>query len=307
MTIGTGTAGSAQRFSPEELARIQDLELKARCMVEGFLSGLHESPFHGLSVEFSEYRNYQAGDDLRCLDWRVFARTNRLCVKQFEAETNCHFYVLCDTSDSMGYQGRQAAWSKLDCAKTVASALTWLMIKQNDAVGMLTLGDTDQDREFIRPSQKPSQLGLMLSHLERLRAVGTVELPALLEFAARLVRRRSVILLLSDLLEPAEALTSGLNELRFHGHDVMVFQILDRDEMEFPFDRSAVFEDMETGDRRHVTPAATRERYLERFNAFMRAHREQLRSLEMPQCVLCTDDDPLQALAAFLLRRKMFR
>jgi uncharacterized protein (DUF58 family) len=307
MRIGTELANLARRFSPEELALIQDLDLKARYIVEGFLSGLHESPFHGFSVEFSEYRTYQPGDDLRHLDWRVYARTNRLCVKQFQAETNCHFYVICDTSVSMGYQGQKAAWSKLACAQIVAGALTWLMLKQNDAVGLLTLGETGQDPEFIRPSQKPSQFGLILRHLERLQPAGAAELPTLLEYALRLVHRRSVILLLSDLLEPAESLAPGLHELRFRGHDVMVFQVLDRDEVEFPFDRTSVFEDLETSERRHVTPEAARAKYLDRFKAFMTAHHEQLRTLEMPHCVVYTDEDPLQVLAAFLLKRQTLR
>jgi uncharacterized protein (DUF58 family) len=298
----------AKRFDPKVLALLGGLDLKARYIVEGFLAGLHEGPFHGFSVEFSEYREYQPGDDLRHIDWRVFARTDRLYVKQFTEETNTRFYVICDTSSSMAYRGRTAWGSKLECAQLLAAALTLLMLRQNDAVGLLTLRDDGVSPKFIRPSQKSHHFGLMLRSLERLTpAGGGSRLATLLDHAARLVHRRSMIVFLSDLLEPAETIEDGLRHLRFLGHECLLFQVLDRDEVEFPFGGAAVFEDLESGERRRVSPRAAREKYLERFAAFMAGHREMFQTLEIPHCVIHTDEDPWQGLAKFLVERKRLK
>src|SRR5260221_11365147 len=160
------------RFDPKALAALEGLDFKARYVMEGFLSGLHESPFHGFSVEFSDYRNYQPGDDLRPLDWRLFARSERLCIKRYMQETNARFYVICDTSASMEYRGAAAWGSKLDCARILAAALTWFLLKQNDAAGMVTLDASSEVPQFIRPSQRPTQFGLILRQLEALRPAG---------------------------------------------------------------------------------------------------------------------------------------
>src|SRR5512135_2995067 len=248
----TTTQSLSERFDPKLLAALEGLDFKARYVVEGFLSGLHDSPFHGFSVEFSDYRNYQPGDDLRHLDWRLYGRTDRLCIKRYMQETNARFYVLCDTSASMEYRGSTAWGSKLDCAKVLAAALTWFLLKQNDAAGMVTLSGESEIPEFIRPSQRPNQFGLMLRQLDSLQATGAASLSRLLQHTARLVHRRSVILFFSDLLEPSEEVAMGFKQLRFQGHEVIVFQVLDRDELDFPFKESKLFEDMETGMRRLV-------------------------------------------------------
>lgn len=307
MVVSSTSKPLSEHFDPKVLALLHSLDLKARYVVEGFLSGIHQSPFHGFSVEFSEYRDYQPGDDLRYIDWRVYARTDRLCVKRFIAETNTRFYVLCDTSASMAYRGREAWGSKLECAQVLGAALALLMLRQNDAVGLLSMREDGVTPRFMRPSQKMHQFGRILRQMERLRPEGGERLPALLDHAARLVHRRSVILILSDFLEPAETIEVGLRQIRFLGHECMIFQVLDRDEVEFPFEDAAVFEDLETSDRRRVLPGAARPRYLERFNTFMAAHREMFRTLEMPHSVFRTDDDPWQLLAKFLLDRKQLR
>ena len=215
------------------LAALEGLDFKARYVMEGFLSGLHDSPFHGFSVEFSDYRNYQPGDDLRHFDWRLYARNDRLCIKRYMQETNVRFYVVCDTSASMNYRGSQAWGSKLECAKVLGAALTWFLLKQNDAAGMVTLSGEAAVPEFIRPSQRPNQFGLVLRQLELLRAAGGACLSKLLQHTIRLVHRRSVILFFSDLLEPSEEVALGFKQLRFHGHEVIIFQVLDHDEIEF--------------------------------------------------------------------------
>ena len=296
-----------ERFDPKVLAALEGLDFKARYVMEGFLAGLHESPFHGFSVEFSDYRDYQPGDDLRHVDWRLFARSDKLCIKRYMQETNLRFYVVCDTSASMQYRGASAWGSKLDVARVLAAGLTWFLLKQNDAAGMVSLSGRAEVPEFIRPSQRPSQFGLVLRQLEALSPAGGACLSRLLTQTARLVHRRSVILFFSDLLEPSEEVDLGFKQLRFEGHEVLVFQVLDRDEVEFPFTETRVFEDLESEMRRVVTPAAVRDQYLARFNEFMAAHSALFRALEMPHCVVRTDQDPWNALAMFLAERKRLK
>jgi uncharacterized protein (DUF58 family) len=303
----TATQSLSERFDPKLLAALEGLDFKARYVMEGFLHGLHDSPFHGFSVEFSDYRNYQPGDDLRHLDWRLYARSDRLCIKRYMQETNARFYVVCDTSASMNYRGGAAWGSKLECSKVLAAALTWFLLRQNDAAGMVTLSGAAGVPEFIRPSQRPNQFGLMLRQLEGLQASGGACLSQLLQHTVRLVHRRSVILFFSDLLEPSDQVELGFKQLRFHGHEVIIFQVLDSDELEFPFTESKLFEDLETGARRMVTPAQAREGYLARFNAFMAAHKELFRGLEMSHCVVRTDENPWRALAHFLAERKRLK
>lgn len=293
----------AEHFDPKVLSALEGLDFKARYVMEGFLSGLHNSPFHGFSVEFSDYRNYQAGDDLRNLDWRLYARSDRLCIKRYLQETNVRFYILCDASASMGYRGAGAWGSKIECAKVLAAALTWFLLKQNDAAGMVRL-DEQNAAEYIRPSQGTAQFGLMLRRLEALAPGGGPCLARLVQQATRLIHRRSVVLLFSDLLESNDEIALAFKQLRFEGHEVIIFQVLDRDEVEFPFLEPRVFEDLESGVRRVVSPAAVREKYLERFHAFMRRHYELFRDLSMPHCVVRTDQNPWEALALFLTKRK---
>ncbi|MCO6454569.1 MAG: DUF58 domain-containing protein [Pirellulaceae bacterium] len=293
-----------ERFDPHILTALGGLDLKARYIVEGFLHGLHKSPFHGISVEFSEYRDYQKGDDLRHLDWRLYARCDRLCVKKYTQETNVRIYLVLDTSGSMDYRGASAWGSKLEVARVLAAALTSMMLGQNDAVGLLALEDGESGADFIRPSQKPSQFGIVLQHLERLRPAGGARLASLLDHANRLLHRRSVLLFFSDLLEPAESIRRAFQQLRFMGHECLIFQVLDRDEIEFPFDAATVFEDLESPTRRSVHPASVRRQYLERFERFMDEHRQMFRGLEMPHCVLRTDGDPWLALSTFLQQRQ---
>src|SRR5437762_4541999 len=184
--MSTESSLISERFDPKVLSALDGLSFKAKYVMEGFLAGRHGSPFHGFSVEFSDYRKYQPGDDLRRLDWRLYARSDRLCIRRYMQETNARFYVICDTSASMGYRGSAAWGSKLDCAKILAAALTWFLLKQNDAAGMITLGDGGKIPQFIRPSQRPTQLGLMLRQMEALHAAGGDCLARLLEHTTRL-------------------------------------------------------------------------------------------------------------------------
>ncbi len=302
---GEARSPAPAAFDPKVLVALEGLDLKARYVMEGFLAGLHESPFHGYSSEFSEYRDYQPGDDLRHLDWQLYARSDRLCVKLYTHETNTRVYVVIDTSGSMAYRGRSAWGTKLDAARVLAAALTWFLLRQNDAVGLVALGgEGGHGLTFLRPSQKPSQLSLLLRTLEATEPSGGERLAELLGHVTRLIHRRSLVLFFSDLLEPSESIARAFKELRFLGHDCMAFQVLDGDEIEFPFGPSSEFEDLETGVRRFVNPAAARQRYLERFGSFMAGHRELFRGLEVPHCVVRTDEDPYRALMMFLAGRE---
>lgn len=292
------------RFDPKVMSLLLSLDMKARYIVEGFLHGLHKSPFHGISVEFSEYRDYQPGDDLRHLDWQLYARSNRLCVKKYTQETNVRIYLVIDTSGSMNYQGSDAWASKLEVAKAVAAAMTSLALRQNDAVGLLTMDEMAQGSEFIRPSQKPSQFGIMLGHLQKIQPAGGPRLAELLKHMLRLIHRRSVILFFSDLLEDVDGIRESFQQLRFLGHECLVFQVLDRDELEFPFEQSSVFRDSETQERRAVDPNAVRDRYLKRFDSFLKEYQDLFQSLEIPHCVLRTNQEPWQALSLFLHERQ---
>lgn len=292
------------RFDAALLGNLSSLEWRARYVMEGFLSGRHASPFHGLSVEFREYREYQPGDDLRRVDWRLYARTDRLQVKRYEQETNARCYLLVDGSASMGYRGKAAWGEKLEGARTVAAALGWLLLRQGDAVGMLSL-DAGAGPRYLAPSRTPSQLGNLLRELEGIKPRGTPALVDLLSHAVRIAHRRSLILLLTDLLEPSDAVEEGLKRLRFDGHEVVCFQVLDGDEIDFPFTGTAVFQDLESGDRRQVQAEAARERYLSRFRAFMEGWEALFRRLEMPHGVIRTDEDPGPALARLVAARRV--
>jgi len=293
-----------ERFDPQVMSLLHTLDLKARYLVEGFLDGMHRSPFHGISVEFSEYRDYQPGDDLRHLDWQLYARSNRLCIKKYTQETNVRVYVVIDSSGSMRYRGSQAWGSKLEVSKTLAVALTSMMLRQNDAVGLLTQQETSDTATFIRPSQKQSQFNTILQQLQSLSAAGSPRLTELLQHMIRLIHRRSIVLFFSDLQEESEGIAQAFQQLKFLGHECMIFQVLDRDELEFPFAETAVFRDMENGNRRLVDPSSARARYLERFGAFMAEQRDLFHSLEMAHCVLRTDSDPWEALTVFLKERR---
>jgi uncharacterized protein (DUF58 family) len=298
---------AARRFDPQRFATLGHLQLKARYIVEGLLTGLHQSPYRGFSVEFSEYRDYQPGDDLRHLDWRLYARNDRLCVREFEEETNVRAYLVVDGSGSMRYRGDQAWGEKLECARVLAAALGWLLLRQKDAVGLLTSGADASGNpivEHIPPSQRNSQLGQILRHLDHLHAAGTSGLGTLLERANTLFHRRSMIAIFTDFLDPDSDVAERVKELRFHGHDCFVFQLLDRDEIEFPFTEAGVFEDLETGELRQVRPELARRRYLERFEAFMEPQRQLLRDLAIPHELVRTDAEPYHALARFLALRR---
>ena len=220
----------ASLIDPQTLMRIKSLQVRARVAVEGFIKGIHRSPYHGFSVEFSEYREYSPGDDPRYLDWRLFARSDRYYVKRFEDETNLRCYLVVDTSRSMGY--RSGSYSKSDYARTAAATIAYFLAMQRDAVGLLLF--EDRITEYLPARYRPGHLRRLMAALEREPAGRATDLVQPLEEIAATVRKRGLIILISDLLAPTDSLQTRLGYLRSRGHDVVVLRVLDPAEVEFP-------------------------------------------------------------------------
>jgi uncharacterized protein (DUF58 family) len=262
-------------LDPSALARFGRLELLARLVVEGVMSGLHKSPFKGFSVEFAEHRQYGPGDEIRHIDWRTYGKTDRYYVKEYEEETNLKAYLVLDTSGSMGYAGRTL--SKLEHARRVAAALAYLMIAQRDAVGLVTF-DVDL-KAMIPPRTAPGHFSVLCQAMEQACPGGEAPLGAILEALASRIRRRGFVIILSDGFDQADAVTRALKHLRHRHHEVLFLQILAPEEEEFPFRRPARFRDLERAGRDvRVDPAALRAEYLERFRAHCEAIRAQCQS-----------------------------
>src|SRR5947199_9718398 len=237
-------AAPEKYLRPEVIHQVARLDLRAKFIVEGFLAGLHASPYHGFSVEFSEHRKYVPGDDLKDLDWTVYAKTDKYYLKKFEAETNVTGYLVMDLSASMAYTYRQEL-TKFDYAICLAAALGYLMIHQQDPVGLVTF-DT-AIRASLPPRSKRTQLGAILAILANLKPAGLTDVTASLQQLAALVKNKSLIMLFSDLLnDEPEKLLNSLYRLRHGGHEIILFHVLDEAEVHFPFDGVTIFEDPET-------------------------------------------------------------
>ena len=301
MTATTHQSLPGTRFlDPAVLARIANLELVARVVVEGFLSGLHRSPHLGMSIDFAEHRPYMPGDDTRRIDWRLWARTDRYYVKEFEADTNANVVLLLDVSKSMSFAGDvKRGVSKLDYARMLVACLAQFSRQQRDRVGLVTFDD--DVREVVPPSAR--HLQLVLHTLERATAGRQGDLLGPLGRIGDTVRRRSIVVLVSDLYEEPERVIDAVTLLRGKGNDVIVFHVLDPVELEFPFDEAATFEDMESGAQLPVIPGELREKY----QALIRGHVEELRRRLVEQGVEYTLLDtgvPLdRALFAYLADR----
>jgi uncharacterized protein (DUF58 family) len=251
------------------LARIRSLELRAKAVVEGLWRGLHRSPYHGFSVEFSEYRAYVQGDDPRHLDWKVLARSDRSFIKKFEDETNLRCQLVVDHSRSMRFGS--GPLTKADYAATLAATLALFLMQQGDAVGVTTFGEALQ--VHLPPRNRPGHLRRLMLELEKPAPAGGTALDLSVRQLADLLRKRGMICLVSDLLAPVETLERQLALLGAMGHDLVIFHVLDRAEIDFTFDKAAHFRDAETGAERFVDPAAARETYL----ANLQAHRDFIR------------------------------
>jgi uncharacterized protein (DUF58 family) len=282
--------------------RIKSLEVRARVVVEGFFKGLHRSPFHGFSVEFSEYRQYSPGDDPRYLDWRLYARSDRYYVKRFEDETNLRCHLVLDTSRSMGY--RSIEYSKSEYARTAAATIAYFLSTQRDAVGLVTF--EDKIVEYLPARYRPGHLRRILGVLEREPSGRATDLAGPIEEIAASVRKRGLIILLSDLLADASALRARLGYLTSRGHDVIVLRILDPAEVGFRFATPAMFLDVESGRELYVDPEQARAEYLRRFQAHAAEVQRACVDLGI-EFVAVTTDQPLELVLFDLLRARMRR
>ena len=293
---------SASFIDPTALMRIRNLQLRAKVVVDGFLSGMHKSPVHGFSVEFTEYRQYSPGDDLRYLDWRLYARSDRYYLKRFEDETNLRCWLLADLSRSMGFGSRD--YNKAEYAKTVAATIAYFLTLQRDAVGLITFDQTIQD--FLPARFRPGHMHRLMMSLERAPAGKGTDLAGALEQVAKTARKRGLVVLLSDLLAPVEAVETQLGYLRSRGHDIAVIRILDPAEVDFPFQEESLFYDVETGRELYVDPKMARERYRERFAEHSRAMTRVCNGLGA-DIYEVTTDRPLDAVLADFLHLRLRR
>lgn len=292
-------------LDPAQLARLASLELRARTIVEGHLAGLHRSPRQGFSVEFAEHREYTPGDDLRYLDWKVYGKRDRYYLKQFEEETNFACHLVVDASESMAYRSAEAALSKWDYAATLAAALAWLVLRQQDAVG-LTVFDSVV-RAALPPSGQASHLKQILTLLEQQQPAGTSQLGCVLHELAERIPRRGLVLVISDLFdEPADVL-QGLKHLRFRGHDVGVLQVIDPAEQEFPFVDATEFDGLEGTGIESVAPRSIQSAYRSEFDRFLRQTSAHCRDLGADYRLFRSDEPPERALFQFLAERRAQR
>ena len=290
-----------QYLKPELAAQIKRLDLRAKMVVRGFLQGLHASPFHGFSVEFSEHRRYTPGDDPKGIDWVVYAKTGKYYVKKYESETNLTGYLVLDLSQSMGYTYRQQL-TKLDYSICLSAALCYLMIQQQDPVGLVTF-DTKM-RASVPPRSRRGQLPTILSALTKLKVAGQTDLAASLVQLAAMLRHRSLIMLMSDLLTDEEPMLRALRSLRHSGHDIILFHILDEAEVSFPFTGMLQLRDPETGAVEPVQANDAAVEYRKNIALFRGRLEKQLTESRIDYMPLDTSQPYDKALMEYLLRRR---
>ena len=288
-----------QFLDPAVVARLGTLELRARTVVEGFISGLHRSPFKGFSVEFAEYRQYIHGDDLSTIDWKVFARSDRYYVKKFEEETNLDCHLMIDVSGSMAYGSRGI--TKFEYAACLAASLGYLMNRQRDGVGLTAFDD--RVVAALPASTRPGHLRHLLITLNRLVLGSRTNVSKPLHQLADSMNRRGMVVLISDLLDEPESIIRGLKHFQYRGSDVIVFQILDPDELEFPFDRATRFEDLETSEEVMAVPGLVRSHYLQQISALIDRYRRELGAAGIDYQLLSTKQPLEIALLAYLSTR----
>lgn len=296
------TATTSPFLDPHTLAGLHGLELRAARIVEGYVAGLHRSPYQGFSNEFAEHREYVPGDDLRYVDWKVFGKSDRIYLKQFEEETNLICYLLLDTSESMTYQGPGAPLSKLAYGQCAAAALAYLVIHQRDAVGLVTF---DQEiRQLIRPSSSPAQLKQLLSVMEQTAGERKTQTGPIFHDLAERLARRGIVVVISDLFDEVEPMLAGLKHFRHRRHDVIVLHVLDPAEIDFPFQQVTMFKGLEALGDVITEPRSLRAAYQQQVQAFLRQVRSGCRAQQIDYQMVRTDR-PLDAvLTAFLTARK---
>lgn len=291
-------------LDPRTLARVQSLDLRARLIVEGLMTGMHRSPYQGISVEFAQHRQYVPGDDIRHVDWKVFAKTDKIYLKQYLEETNLNLICVVDASESMAYGtvgDEKHPWTKYDHATSIAAALSYMAVQQQDSVG-LAIFDNELKR-FFKPSNSPGRWKLITHELQlvpRLKKTGTGRV---LEQLAEKLTHRSLVVLLSDFFDDLEDIQRGMRRLRFRKHELLVFQILDPAELSFPFEDVTLFKGLEEGGELLTEPRALRDAYLEQLQLHEAALKKMCRGMNNDFVRLNTGETLDVSLGSFLGRR----
>jgi uncharacterized protein (DUF58 family) len=294
-------------LSPQSLQQIKRLDLRARMVVRGFLQGLHSSPFHGFSVQFSEHRRYNRGDDPKLIDWLVYAKTDKYFVKRFESETNLTGYLVIDLSKSMGFTESQSM-TKFEYCTCLAASLTYLMTMQQDPVGLITF--SEKMRAILPARSRRGHVGEVMAQLSRMQPSGTTNLAACIVQVASMLRQHSLVMLFSDLLPGAteqggpDEVISALARLRYAGNDVILFHVLDEAEVNFPYEGPVQFEDAETGQTVSVDATGFREDYLRQLEEFRQTYREGCNQLRIDYVPLDTSMPFDKALTEYLIQRQ---
>ncbi|MEK6249992.1 MAG: DUF58 domain-containing protein [Planctomycetales bacterium] len=292
---------SRKYLNPLTLAKIQGLELRARRIVEGYMAGVHRSPYHGFSIEFAEHREYVPGDDLRYVDWKVFGRTDKIYLKQFEEETNLVSYLLLDSSESMHYRGERAALSKLEYAKCIAASLAYLVLQQQDSIGLVTFDS--EVRALVRASGQPSHLRQLVHVMEQSTAEKKTSTGPIFHELAERLKKRGIIIILSDLFDDVNSMMTGIKHFRHRRHEVIVFHVIDPDEADFPFRGTTKFQGLEQLPEVVTDPRGLRKAYLNEFNNFVRRVQEGCRDHKVDYVQLRTDQPLDVALSNYLSLR----
>jgi uncharacterized protein (DUF58 family) len=295
-------------LEPQALARVQNLSMVARGVVEGFISGLHSSPYKGFSVEFAEHREYTAGDDPRHLDYRMLGRTDRLYIKQYEEETNMRVQILLDSSGSMGYSycpsgSTGGSLSKLEYGSYLTAVLSYLMTRQKDSVGLTTF-DT-QIRLDMPGRSSPRHFNEMMHQLESIRPGRQTDIAETLHRLANRFKRRQLIVLISDLYDEPEEVIRALHHFRHRRHEVILFHVFDKAEIEFPFRDVIAFTDLETGERIQVDPAYVRDAYIEQVEGFIEGYRRACAEAQIDYVITDTSVPYDFMLSRYIAKRNM--
>ena len=290
-------------LTPEAVSRLKNMQLRARLVVEGFIAGLHKSPYHGFSVEFAEHRPYMPGDPLKNIDWRVYGKTDKFYVKQFEEETNLKAYILLDASASMGYSSDSV--SKLQYGCYLAAALTYLLLKQRDAAGLVVFDS--RIRDFIAPRSIQGYLSRILKALENLRPGGETDIGAALHTMAERIKRRGLVIIISDLLDDEDQILQGLKHFRHDGHEALVLHLLDPREKSFAFSGNIRFKDMETAEKIPSSPEHLRADYQKEFQRYLNFIESGCRDNRIDYMLFDTTEPFDTALSRYLNKRARMR
>ncbi|MBX6311725.1 MAG: DUF58 domain-containing protein [Isosphaeraceae bacterium] len=293
---------SPNYLDPQTLASLEGLDLQARLVVEGYVAGLHRSPYHGFSVEFAEHREYVPGDDIRHIDWKVWSKTDKYYLKQYEEETNLLTYLLLDVSESMAYASAGNV-SKLRYGQFVAAALAYLVLQQQDSAGLVTFDE--QIRRYLRPSGQPSHLKEMFHVMDVSPARDKSDLGLIFHDLAERFKKRGVVVVISDLFDEPSRILTGLKHFRHRRHEVIVFHVLDPAELDFPFRQTTLFKGLEGLPEVLTEPHALRRAYQEEIGAFVTELRRGCQTIDMDYVLLRTDQNLGDALSAYLATRAM--